>query len=414
MIKLLKEIDTIPNVPFLWRAPAEFVVQRLREIGVVDKQIAQDEKAVYVRIRRGQPVHQCVVDTHLDHSGIILHNREQGLVLGSLGSHRLNNWTPVQVFDVSGQSLGRAHIKQRRGRKVDVKASSAIGANSHAIVETGELVVEGGMVKMRTADNQAASVVAIELIKEVLHTPHEYPNVDLQVVFTFVEEMHQVSATLVAHDMCTPLGALSSDSLIIVLEAAEMKSAANKALADFKSPNYGGGPLIRVNDSEFVFGQAFPNEGNRAEDLLLHARDELGEFGFQHTVAGGSTDAKSFSLEGVSPHIACLVVPTKYKHNWGPGGEFRCEEFKYQDLNVTLRLLKKSLQFREKVPLHSDAISQELRAINVLTGKELRRLQTERYKIARSFKPRLSKGKYFGDSFQEKAGFDLWRVWARL
>ncbi len=327
-LERLRKLAETPNNPFLPSLVEKLIYQELRKIGLPEKDIASDKYALYTRIRRGTTRHPLVVATHLDHPGIVLKNAKEGIAFGSIGISRVNNIIAtrgplsLQIIDSRG-NRGSATLLAiepqasylRRGTipRAKIKAKDIIAPNSHALWPLPSFELQAKKIAMYNADNQAATEVLLGVLGKLLQPNSDVKNIDLTAIFTFVEEIHQISATAIARRKTTPFGPISKEHTIIVLEA--MEANARPEIQSFikqwslPQPNYDDGPIIKINDDRIVFGQTF-SQPNLAEAFLLLAARTTGEH-HQHTLTSGSTEAKSFTLEStseISPVWQSLVV----------------------------------------------------------------------------------------------------------
>ncbi len=416
--QLLRDIASTPNAPFLY-GPSRKMIERMFS-DHPDVAIQKDEFALYVRVKHGHSSRRVIVVTHLDHPGIVLKNSRHGIPFGSVGYERIVEHLtrapiPVRVYDLNGAYQQLAYLtdfKMWRGSPmVSLQAKNFISPNSHAIWDVPTFEKNNGIIKMHNADNGAVTAVAMEL----LNTSTHMENIDLEVLFVYVEEVHQISSTGIALRGKTPFGAIDDHTFIINLEAMEIESnTLEKSLIDkfgLSFPNYDAGVLIKVNDGQLIYGFHFPNLINEAELVVKTAATEL-NIAHQYTITTGSTDAKSFSLFPLTPHIVTLAVPCKWKHNQGSKGEFVPEEVYERDLENTLALLKAVIQpiqqTQDKLKLSLNAKLKENGY--GLSVKQVKKLRNQRVSIMKAAQPRLRKGVYFDTSLREFIEFNFWRV----
>jgi len=422
--QFLREIASTPNAPFLYQPSKNMLGRIFSSNPIPDLSIQEDEFATYARVKRGNPNQRVMVVTHIDHPAVVLKDSFSGIALGSVGYDRITQHLalspiPVQVYDPAGNYQQLAYIKDFRTHRgtpvISLQAKKPVQANSHAIWDILNYEKTNGIIRMLNADNGAVTATAIELLRESA----TFNDIDLEVVFAYVEEVHQISSTGIALQGRTPFGTIDASTIVINLEAMEVETTSLEqeiiAKLGLPYPDYSAGVLIKVNDGQLVYGLHFPNSTNESELLVKQAADRLG-ICYQYTVTTGSTDAKSFSLFPLTPHIVTLAVPCKWKHNQGPKGEFVPEEVYERDLESTLALLKAVTRqcFTSSRP--SDySLNAKLKEIGYgLSLTQVAKLRRLRVKIMRAAQPRLRKGVYFDTNIKECIEFNFWRVASKI
>ncbi len=420
MENLLNEIASTPNAPFLYKASQGLIRRILVRKEIPDLSIKNDEFALYARVKRGNPQKSLIVMTHIDHPAIVLKNAQYGIAFGSIGYERISqnlasSPIPVKIYGPTGNRQQLAYIKQfdiKRGTPVvSVEANEPILPNSHALWNIPTFEKTNGIIKMQNADNGAVTAVAIQLLLE----SSDFTDIDIQVVFVYVEEVHQIASTGIAKRGATPFGKIDEHTFIINLEAMEVETTVpEEALIqelNLVCPKYDAGVLIKVNDGQFIYGFYFSEIANQAESLVRYIA-ETENICHQYTITTGSTDAKSFSLFPLTPHIITLAVPCKWKHNYGPKGEFVPEEVYERDLNNILVLLKLVAGNISSTAINSkNSLSSELKKRNYgLSIRQVEDLRKQRLRLMKAAQPRLRKGIYFDTNPYEFMEFNYWRV----
>lgn len=420
LLDLLHRIANTPNAPYLYSASRDLIKQILENAQISDLSIRQDEFALYAKVKRGNPKKQLIVITHIDHPAIVLKNSKYGIAFGSVGYERISqnlasSPIPVKIYDSAGnfqQTANVYHFAVKGGTPVvSIHANKPVPPNSHAIWDVLPIEQNNGVIKMQNADNGAVTAVALQLLID----SREFNDIDLQVIFVYVEEVHQIASTGIAARGSTPFGQINEDSIIINLEAMEVEiSDVEKGLIQELSlpcPRYDGGVLIKVNDGQLVYGFQFPKTENQAE-LLVKQIAESENINHQYTISTGSTDAKSFSLFPLTPHIITLAVPCKWKHNHGANGEFIPEEIYERDLHSALTILKLAVNRASFIsPKILFSLSHELKKRNYgLSSKQADELRKQRSRLMKAAQPRLKKAKYFDSTLLEFLEFNYWRI----
>jgi hypothetical protein len=418
--EVLRKIAYTPNSPFLYHASKGVLFDLVSSVQKSKVQICEDEFAVYCKIKRGKPNKRLILITHLDHPGIVLKNSKQGIPFGSVGYERIKNRVlgsqiPIQVYDNFGNHKGLSYINKisfNRGTPVvSIRAECDVPPNSHGVWDVKKYLREDNLVKMINADNGAVTAVAIKLIQN----SSVFEDVDLEIIFTYVEEVHQISSTGIALREKTPFGRIDKETIIINLEAMEMAATLDeiKIAESFGllPPNYDNGLLIKVNDGGVVYGYSYEDSLNLGEVLLRRNALNLNIM-HQYTISSGSTDAKSFSLFKLTPHVVTLAVPCKWKHNIGVDGDFVPEEFYFSDLMNAYTLLESVINDHSENSLGVvDYLSRKIKQVNYgLLPDEMNKLKNQRISIMKSVRPRMMRGKYYEENFTEFIEFNFWRV----
>ena len=395
MEKLLEEIAAIPDVPFLYRPVKDWAKNKLQGSNIEALSLAEDEFALYARIKKGKSTRKIYVISHLDHPGIVFKNKDYGLPLGSVGYDKLGNYDytrvirqqeikPIllRIYSPNGKFQQKATVGHISTKNVvpiiSVNSSLPISLNSFGIWDTSIFNKHAETIQMRNADNNAATVIAVKLLLESRHLK----NIDLEVIFTYLEEVVQISSMAIAQRGTTPFGKITPESFIINLDPMEIETGETEQnlirKLKLKQPNYKDGLIIKANDRNLVYGLYF-KETNQAEVLLNQGAREM-NIPHQQTITCNSTDAKSFSLFSLTPNIATIAIPCRYKHNQGINGEFVPEEVMQRDLDNTLKLLQWGIN-QSEVPLNQHTLSERLKklryGLSISEAEELKRDQVK-------------------------------------
>ncbi|MEI6180564.1 MAG: hypothetical protein WCP31_07405 [Chloroflexales bacterium] len=468
-------LGAIPQAPYLHRASLRQVLQFLAELNIrpqglgnpAEGTYASDAYALYVNFRRGQPRVPVLFDSHLDHPALVLDGRGGGVALGSLGLDRIKRLTevapiPLRIFHPEGHFLtkGKLVALHLAGKPyVQVETPSPIPANCHALWDVTDFTVEGDHLLMHSADNTIVTAVMLALLEQVARNPTTYRDLDVTFVFTFLEEIFEVSATAIAQRRRTPFGPIDERSLIVVLESMEtiplayqeQRETATELIArdlramrqtderwvlalrdgaaldrdavhplyrtfDLPLPQPDGGVMLKVNDIDCVYGYEFPATPNLAESLLLRLSDEL-QIVPQHTLAGGACNGTAYSLFPTTSHIVTLSVPNPCKHNMDLAGQIVPERVRLDNIAAAGRLGEGVLHASATgiAGAHPHALAQRLKATALRpNAASARRLQIERGTIAWGAYLRLQHMRYFGASLPEQFAFGLRGSSARL
>lgn len=459
-----RELAVIPHAPYLYRPTVHHLVALLNDLGMQPRSApsadpefgvyAIDDYALYVHIRRGRAARPLIVDTHLDHPAFVLDGTGSGVALGSLGLSRLQDLTarapvPIRVFAPSGELIGtRQIIRLDRAQRpiITLAPDAPVPADSHGLWDVTDFSLDETWLQMHSADNIIATGVQLASLEAVTNDPTRYADIDIIYIFTFLEEIFEVSASMIACRKRTPFGEITPNHLIVVLEAMEViplayrrSSSTNDhfSVADLRQmriddetwvlglreesdllqslresydalqlhlPHPDNGLMLKVNDLDCAYGYLFGTENNDAESLALEAVHRL-RLVHQHTLFGGACNGTAFSHFPTSSHIITLAIPNPAKHNIGADGAVIPERVRVRDVVAMAHTLDHMIGAASHmvIPPAAPTLTGRLRRdILPLTPGIARQLRAERGSIAWSARWRLRHGRFFGaDSFQQ-------------
>ncbi len=420
MRDIIEKIAKTPSSPFVY-LPSKTLIQEL----LIDSQInnltvVDDEFALYARVYRGSPRYKFIVVSHLDHPGIVLKNKFQGIPFGSVGYERISSYLhrkkkiQIRIFDPEGKYIGLGFITglslRRNSPFVKIDTPYHVPKNSHGLWDIPDYSIENDIIKMQNADNGAVTAVAIQLLRDI----NTIEDIDLQVIFTYVEEVHQISSTAIAYQGKTPFYPLDESVYVINLEAmeSEIDSSDFPIIKKLKlhKPNYEDGFLLKINDGGVIYGNT---KINHLESWVQEIASTNG-LNFQYTISKGSTDAKSFSFFTNIPNIITLAAPCKWKHNIGQNGEFVQEEVYEIDLNNILMVIKNILI---SSPPKNNIVSLTKRLNEIKYGDTIettRKIKKQRIRIMLAAQPRLKSGGYYSKTFLEFIRINLRRATSKF
>jgi hypothetical protein len=406
-------------------------------------------------------------DSHLDHPAFVLDGRGGGVAMGSLGLDRVKQLTseapiPLRIFHPEGHflTMGSLVDLQIGGKPyVRVQTPEPIPANCHGLWNVTDFSIEGEHLLMHSADNTIVTAVMLALLEQVACRPDIYRDIDVTFIFTFLEEIFEVSATAVALRGRTPFGRLDPRSVIVVLESMEtiplayqerretatdliahdlremrqtdeswvvsLRDAASLEASaihplyrhfDLPLPQPDGNVMIKVNDIDCVYGYEFGDAPNLAESLLLHISDELRVVP-QHTIAGGACNGTAYSLFPTTSHIVTLSVPNPCKHNMDLAGKIVPEVVRLANVEAAAKLGEGVLRASAEgiAGVHPRSLATRLKSTVLRPdAASARRLRAERATIAWGAALRLKKMRYFGSSFFEQTAFSIRGSTARV
>lgn len=465
IIEIADYFSKIPTSPFLYGSMEKELVNYIKTRGAKcfkdsndfsDGIYDVDEYCLYLKIVRGNPKETFFIDSHLDHPGFVLNDKGIGIAFGSLGFDRFqtllkDSEVNIDIFSNKGDFLSTRKIAQFEfnGKPlIKLENTAGIPNNSHGIWNLPDFYEDDFHIYMPTADNMIATTVMLSLIDYILMDRNTFKDINVTFIFSFLEEVFEVSATSVAMNKSTPFGPINPNDNIVVLESMQSvplpspseyinddisrqnlkklrleddeiyyspelrkERYSQKGVNGIYSelginlPNHESGIVIKVNDTDCVYGFSFPEMENKAELLALHAAENE-NIPIQHTVTGGACNGTAFSLFPVSSNVITLNIPNPYKHNIGSNGEIVLEKIKKQDIFDAINLLS-SMLLNPNKEYHPLELSKVLKKFKKLqTPKNVvRQIQIERANVAWSAKGRLKRKIYFPQTFGEKILF---------
>jgi len=455
ILKYAKRLAPIPNVPYLYQPVFQEIVTILEELGIDHKSNAtnfhhgvwdSDEYALYIYFQRGKATSPLIIDSHLDHPGFVGTGKDSALALGSVGFKRINQLLQtdkldINVYNEQGHKISNgildSPITNSRRPLYTVKSDCEIKPNYHIQWALPEFGISDSNIFMYSADNMIVTDIALAIIEDIVANPIKYKDLNVMFIFTFLEEVFEISASGIASRRKTPFMKLDDSSTIIVLECMQLVPLLKKdtdfqlkrdlsrfrvlddnfsyeksSRKEYESsehvhslynlfgvqlPNYYDGPLIKINDVDCVYGLHFPSASNRAEDMLVQTALDL-KIKFQHTISGGACNGTAFSLFPITSNIASVVVPNPWKHNMDEQGRLVSEKVNIADISSVYSLITEVITRYvdlEHVSPHEQSMSKQLKTTISIPADILKKMKSEREWLAWRAKPQLSSGIFF-------------------
>jgi putative aminopeptidase FrvX len=427
----LAELSEVPNAPFLFDPAVGFIANKFDQLGIpnispletehYNTSYCEDEFAVYLRIKNDNSKDRLVFTTHLDHPFFVINDKKEGDALGSVYSERVTPNTPLRIYsregDFQGIDLIQSVHKTRNGNSIVMEGNVKLDKNNHGIWNLEPVDYDYGKIKMLSADDVATTAVCLSVIENTIRNLNQPVNVEF--VFTKVEEVRQLSATGIAVRGSTPYGRFDDNTTIIPLECdyVEMSDQQRKLIKNsgFRSADYDSGLILRLNDNKIVYSQSALSR-NIAETKILNSLLNT-DTQYQQTLVGGACDGTSFTLFTDCPNVAGITIPTRFKHNMGRNGEVVHEEIKISDLiglnNVITQLVLDSDNHSSK----ENGLEIFPRLMNsriVANNQNLHSLRSERLKTLYSNFSQLKNGSYFPENISQKTTFLLGKLNSRI
>jgi putative aminopeptidase FrvX len=186
---------------------------------------------------------------------------------------------------------------------------------------------------MRSADNLSVTGIAIRLLD---YLSSNQIDATVEVIFTKLEEIKQISASIIARKNKTPFGRFDDNTHIFCLEAATVGTNDIVRHIAERDITYTDGPVIRIADNDLIYRHK--THDNQAEWLALHAiADQIDAY--QHAPLLNNCDATSYTLFSQCPNILGITIPCQHKHNIADDGTITHEVIQAKDLQLTFDLL---------------------------------------------------------------------------
>ncbi len=354
------DLDQYPNAPYCTSQIQNVLRRRLNRYSP-QLEVKEDHLALYARFNNGTAQTKLLIDTHIDHPGFVIQDLSFAKAIGSIGTPGIFPLIgkelpfPVAIHDPNGSKVGDGILSDLSYQQSNLYAK--VIAEGTELSPNGQIVLSlqtgifGNELWMRSADNQAVTAVSLAMIEWLCQTN---PVADVIFVFTKLEEIKQVSATLIARRGYTPFGIIDDNTNIIVLEAASVGFTNETKQIINCRPSYTDGPVIRVADNELVY--LVNGRPNLSESLVLHAAD-ISMSQIQHAPLISNCNATAYTLFGKCPNIISLTIPCRNKHNITEKGKIVPEKVYCKDIAIVINLLKESVTLaKETISVHRNCI----------------------------------------------------------
>ncbi|HRI05738.1 MAG TPA: hypothetical protein PLV59_02220 [Candidatus Dojkabacteria bacterium] len=324
-IEILKSLHNIPNAPFSIKGRSEYLKKFIQ-----DMELEYEETEYYIKVnlnsvKKDSP--KIIFVSHLDHPGFVFKNSRFAKAFGSLYLHKITKYSPISVFNPQGKYLGDVKLKKVLGNDeswIEVESEFEIPKNSQGLWNVGDVEVKAGKVFARSHDNDVATSILLSNLK-----PTNRDDFGIVYLFTKHEEVLQQSAYHIAK--YNTLGINSQD---IVINTEAMKVSPISEVPEFSEISYADGPVLNISEASGLYTTGSRNLG----ESLINNISISQNLKLQRGLAGGSSDARVFSLFKLTPNVITLNIPNKYKHNVD-GNFVRCEEVYLEDIEVINRIV---------------------------------------------------------------------------
>ena len=294
--------------------------------------------------------------SHLDHPGIVVKNRHEGICFGSLFPERLlkiisqKGSIPLDIYSPEGKLLTAGKLIGLGGdfhQKAVLNIPVDVPQNSVAYYQIGLFKENKDFFYLYAADNDVPTICMLSLLQSL----KSKPQLTLNFVFTFYEEVHQISSFRLAWKN---LLGLTVQDLVLNLECKKIE---NHSLNPARNHlDYKSGPVLQPSEKDCLYGYQFDSP-NQLERIILSTCHQQ-KVKIQYGLGLGSTDARTFSNFRLTPNLCTLDVPNRFKHNCGEKGEIVLEKIYKRDLYSMYQIIA-SLASTDKTSLNKSLLSEE-------------------------------------------------------
>ena len=299
-LEILRELGERPAAPFHESAPAGYILETLKDIGLDAG--ADDFGNVIARYRNSQADDPpLALVAHMDHPGFeIVEASESGLLavaLGGVPEVSLTNPADVLVILESDVRIPAQVVPypDGDGRTVRVELSEDVSIEPPVpvVFDLPDFVLEDGFIRMRALDDLAGCAASLAAMERLIA---ENAECNVYAVFTRAEEGGLFGARLMAEARTLP-----ANTLVVSLEASPLIPGVEQ----------GAGPVIRTGDALYTFDA-------EAEQVLIVARESLRQrnpdFKSQRQLmSGGVCEGTAFAVWGY--RATGMAFPLGNYHN---------------------------------------------------------------------------------------------------
>lgn len=342
--KIAKDYSKVLSAPFLPQPRINYIKSLLKDSPF---EIIENDYALIVKVQ-GVSSQKLVFMSHLDHPGIVVKNRHEGICLGSLFPERLlkiiskNGSIPLDIYSPEGKLITAGKLIGLGGKflqKAILDIPIEVTPNSVAYYQIGLFKEDKDFFYLYAADNDVPTICMLSLLQNL----KSKPQFTLNFVFTFYEEVHQISSFRLAQKN---LLHLTPQDLVLNLECKKIE---NHPLNPTQNHlDYESGPVLQPSEKDCLYGYKF-NSPNQLEGLVLSICHQQ-KTKIQYGLGLGSTDARPFSNFRLTPNLCTLDVPNRFKHNCGEKGEVVLEKIYKKDLYAMYQIIS-SLSTTDKTNL---------------------------------------------------------------
>jgi len=331
--KIAQAYSQILSTPFIPQPRINFIKSFIKELPF---EVVENNYALIVKVP-GLSSKKLVLMSHLDHPGIIVKNRREGLCLGSLFPDRLQKiiskqgFIPLDIYSPTGTLLTQGKLIGLRGKylqKAVLDIPTKVPTNSSAYYQISLFRESKEFLSLYAADNDVPTICMLHLLRNI---PTK-PAFTLYFVFTFYEEVHQISSFHLARKN---LLRLSPDDLVLNMECKKVDNNVHNPPKN--RLDYNSGVILQPNEKDCLYGYRFTSP-NLLERLVLRVCQKA-KIPLQYGLGLGSSDARPFSNFKITPNLCTLEVPNRFKHNCDDQGNIVLEKLYKQDLFTMYQII---------------------------------------------------------------------------
>lgn len=393
-LKILNEIQHIPSTPFIVKPIKKYLQNYLN-----NKQITYEINNYCLVVKQGKiGTKKLVFMAHTDHPGIILNKNHRGKIMGTLGINRIKHFIDqgnlhMRVYDPNGDILGKCKVVKLYGRNcnnIQFETNFDVPNNSCAQFDIEYFDETDDSIKAYNLDDGINVALMLWMISKNLKSDYE-----INFVFNFHEEVHQVSSWAIAKDN---LLKIDKQDYIINLECLRVENVSEK----YPIANYEDGVILQLSNIGCLFGYK-DNNINLSEEIVKSATQSIGEK-IQIGVIKDACDSRPFTQFRLTPNIVTLTIPNKNKHNWNyETNEIVPEEIFKKDIISMENIITAIIKSDSTQYFKSDSnLSMKLKKHDEVTDKALmlkKEILNERLHI--SYKHIAKKGYYYNETLPD-------------
>jgi putative aminopeptidase FrvX len=351
--KLTKAYSQVLSAPLLPLPRITFLKEQFKDLPY---EITENNYSLTVKVP-GESTQKLVYMSHLDHPGIVVKNRHEGICLGSLFPDRLlrtiskDGHIPLDIYSPTGKQITKGKLVGLAGKfhqKAILDIPVYVPPNSVANYQIGFFGQDKDFYHLYAADNDVPTICMINLLQNIKAKPH----LTLLFVFTFYEEVHQISSFELARKN---LLNLSEKDYVLNLECKKIENHSSNPAKN--TLDYDSGPVLQSGEKDCLYGYQFSSP-NHLERLVASVCKKE-KIKIQYGLGLGSTDARPFSNFKLTPHICTLDVPNSFKHNCDDSGEVVLEKIYKKDILAMYEIIR-SLAFVDHASISQAVSSQEI------------------------------------------------------
>ncbi len=299
-LDILKELGQRPAAPFHESAPASFILDTLKGIGLDARTDDFGNVIAHYRNSDSDDPPLALV-AHMDHPGFeIVEASERGLLavaLGGVPEVSLTNPADVLVILESDVRVPARVLPYPDGDgrivRVELSENATIEPPVPVVFDLPDFMLEDGFIRMRALDDLAGCAATLSAMERLVS---ENAECDVYAVFTRAEEGGLFGARLMAEARTLP-----SETLVVSIESSPLIPGVEQ----------GAGPVIRTGDALYTFDA-------EAEQVLIVARESLRQrnpdFKSQRQLmSGGVCEGTAFAVWGY--RATGMAFPLGNYHN---------------------------------------------------------------------------------------------------